>query len=325
MPNWDEVFKEITEGAAGSSSSPPQDIQVVIKNITIKYLTQLHNLTNRNIIVYYSGFLSKPGIDSSITHEDKNGFMVTVHKLDRTKGLDLFLHTPGGDGSATISLIDYLHKMFGTNIRAIIPQIAMSAGTMIACSCKEIFMANHSNLGPIDPQLGGIPAYGVIEEFKRACEEVKKDPTKISMWQAIIGKYMPTFLDQCQNAIDRGNEFVREQLEKNMFLGESDAKEKAKHIVGKLTDFKGNKGHDRPIHAQECLDMGLKIKSIERETIQTPGDFQDLVLTIHHCIMFSLSNSSRIKIIENHLGTGLVKAMPLQQVQFLQPQFMPQQ
>jgi ClpP class serine protease len=38
--------------------------------------------------------------------------------------------------AATESIVDYLRKMFGTNIRAIILQIAMSSGTMIACSCK---------------------------------------------------------------------------------------------------------------------------------------------------------------------------------------------
>jgi membrane-bound ClpP family serine protease len=58
--------------------------------------------------------------------------------------------------------------MFGTNIRAIIPQMAMSAGTMIALSTREIIMGKHSNLGPIDPQIAGIPAHGVIEEFNRA-------------------------------------------------------------------------------------------------------------------------------------------------------------
>jgi len=36
--------------------------------------------------------------------------------------------------------------MFGTNIRAIVPQLAMSAGTMIALSCKEIVMGKQSNL-----------------------------------------------------------------------------------------------------------------------------------------------------------------------------------
>jgi ClpP class serine protease len=65
--------------------------------------------------------------------------------------------------------------MFDDNIRAIVPQIAMSAGTMLACSCQWILMGKHSNLGPIDPQLSGIPAHGVLAEFKRALEEIKLD------------------------------------------------------------------------------------------------------------------------------------------------------
>ena len=36
--------------------------------------------------------------------------------------------------------MDYLRAMWSTDIRAVIPQLAMSAGTMIACSCKEIVM-----------------------------------------------------------------------------------------------------------------------------------------------------------------------------------------
>ena len=52
--------------------------------------------------------------------------MMAVHKLDRTKGLDLILHTQGGSISATQSIVNYLHKMFGKNtatpdIRAVVP------------------------------------------------------------------------------------------------------------------------------------------------------------------------------------------------------------
>ncbi len=268
-----------------------------------KYLAALQQHTKRNVIAYYSGFLSKPPLSGiEITDEDKNGFMMAIHKLDRSLGLDLIIHTPGGHISATQSLVEYLHKMFGDDIRAIIPQMAMSAGTMMACSCKEIYMAKHSNLGPIDPQLRGIAAYGVIEEFERACKEVKADPSKISMWQQIIGKYNPTFLGECENAIERSNQFVMNQLESVMFKNDPQAKQKAKKIVNKLTDYKGNKGHDRHINAEECEEMGLVIKKIEDD-----DDFQDLVLTVHHCYMHTLMNTASFKIIENQNGVCFSK------------------
>ncbi|MBM2825075.1 MAG: Serine protease [Dehalococcoidales bacterium] len=268
-----------------------------------KYLKLLFEYTERNVIAYYSGFLSKPGVlQADISDEDKNGFMMAVHKLDRSKGLDLILHTPGGDIAATQSIVDYLHKMFDHNIRAVIPQIAMSAGTMIACSCHEVIMSNHSNIGPIDPHLSGVPAFGVIQEFRRACKEIKSDPSKIPVWQAIIGQYRPTFLSRCENAIKWSNTFVQEQLEDVMFEGESDAGSKSRNIVKKLTDYSKNKTHNRHIHFEECSKMDLKVTKLESDP-----KLQDLVLTVHHCYMHALMNTPAYKMIENHLGVALVK------------------
>ncbi len=94
--------------------------------------------------------------------------MAMCHELNVENGLDLILHTPGGDVAATESIIDYLNNIFDGNIRAIIPQLAMSGGTMIACSCKEIVMGKQSSGGPVDPQINSVPAHGVISEFKNA-------------------------------------------------------------------------------------------------------------------------------------------------------------
>lgn len=308
MPNWNDVVNEIQ----GLKNQALNVATTVVDLTRRKYLQELNKSTGRNIIAYYSGFLSKPNAGQlEINDEDKNGFMMATHKLDRNKGLDLIIHTHGGSIAATQSIVNYLHKMFNHDIRAIVPQIAMSAGTMLACSCKEIWMSKHSNLGPIDPHLNGMPAYGVIEEFKRACREVKNDSSKIPIWQAIISQYSPTFLSQCENAIKWSNKFVREQLEKVMFAGEKDAKEKAKKIVKKLTDYTGNKTHNRHIHFEECEKMGLNVKQLEEKG---KDEFQDLVLTVHHCFMHSIMNTTSVKLIENHAGTAFIKHIGIPQV-----------
>ena len=113
-------------------------VKASLMSVRRKYLRMLHDKTGRNTIAYYSGFFSKQKIEGlSINDQDKNGFMLCVHDVDKTKGLDLILHTPGGSISATESIVHYLRHMFGSDIRAIIPQISMSAGTMLACSCKS--------------------------------------------------------------------------------------------------------------------------------------------------------------------------------------------
>ena len=153
MPNWNQLLNEIN--AAGSI------FDVVRRN----YLRRVHELTKRNVIVYYSAWLQKTADPRmfGINDDDKNGFMTVVHEMDRSLGLDLILHTPGGELAATESIVHYLRAMFKTDMRAIVPQIALSGGTMIACACKEIVMGKQSSLGPIDPQLGGVAAHGVVE------------------------------------------------------------------------------------------------------------------------------------------------------------------
>lgn len=97
MPNWNELFNEVK--AFGSAHD-------VLRR---KYLRKLHEVTIRNIIVCCSGWLQKQGIPGAgINDEDKNGFMNAVNGLDRSLGLDLILHTPGGETAATEFLVDYL-------------------------------------------------------------------------------------------------------------------------------------------------------------------------------------------------------------------------
>ncbi len=87
MPNWNQVLIEIQK------LQRPDALDYVRR----RYLKNLHTHTGRNVIAYYSGWLQKPGKnDPSLNDNDKNGFMTTIHKLDRSKGLDIILHTPGG-------------------------------------------------------------------------------------------------------------------------------------------------------------------------------------------------------------------------------------
>lgn len=310
MPNWNAVLKEI-EKAKGDASQSPFDV------VRRSYLAKLHQHTGRNLICYYSGFLLKPSIEGiELNDDDKNGFMLCIHKLDKAKGLDLFIHTPGGDVGATESLVYYLKEMFGDDIRAIVPQIAMSAGTMIACSCKSIVMGKHSNIGPIDPQFSGIPAIGVIKEVERAYADICKDERYSYIWNPILSQLTPSFLQQCEWARERSEDFLRSALSKGMMSGLPDADRAAavQKVVGRLTDLTYNKGHNRHIHYQECQEIGLNIEMLE----DAPKEFQDLVLTVHHCFMHTLANTQAYKIIENHLGRASVRMHVVQNQALLQ-------
>jgi ATP-dependent protease ClpP protease subunit len=301
MPNWSQVLEELKDEDLRRVSSEKSTLDVVRR----RHLKALSDHTNRNLICYYSGWLSKPyafGMD--IQDEDRNAFMMAVHGMDRTLGLDLILHTPGGEIAAAESLVHYLRQMFGNDIRAIVPQLAMSAGTMISCSCKSIVMSKHSNLGPIDPQISGIPAAAVKEEFEEAIRQIQADQSRLSGWQFILSKYTPTYLASCENAVRWSKEFVKRELLANMLqsLPANDAEATANDIVNKLSDFSGNKSHSRHIHMDECEAMKLKVERLEDDP-----QLQDRVLTVHHCFMHTFGNSSAIKIVENQNGIAFMK------------------
>lgn len=296
MPNWKSVIEEIQKEAEKGTANP---FDIVRR----KYISSLFKKTQRNIIAYYSGWLQKPNsADVIINDKDKNAFMVNVHNLDRDLGLDLILHTPGGDLAATESIVDYLYEMFKGNIRAIIPQLAMSAGTMMALSCTEIIMGKQSNLGPIDPQMGGVACQAVLDEFKTAIEDIKANPSAAPLWQAIISKYHPTFLGACKNSIDWSEKLVEEWLLRSMCKGD---KQLAKKVLKGFGDHKENKSHARHISTEHCKEIGLKIIDMEKD-----NDLQDLILTVHHAYMHTFANSTATKIVENHLGIAYIESLP---------------
>jgi len=292
MPNWHEILGELKE--AGSTHD-------VIRR---KYIKKLSDYTKRNVIIYYSGWLQKPELSGlQVNDADKNGFMTVIHKMDRKIGLDLILHTPGGETAATESLVDYLKSMFNNDVRAIVPQLALSAGTMIACSCKEIVMGLQSSLGPIDPQFHGVPAHGIVEEFTRAFNEIKTNGAKAAVWQPILAKYSPTLIGECEKAIDWSEKMVKEWLLDNMLVSEPDKVNKADNIIKELGDHALNKSHARHLSSTKCREIGLKIIQLEDDK-----ELQDLVLSIHHSCIHTLSATNAYKIIENQNGIAFIQS-----------------
>ena len=297
MPNWKEVLEEV----AKVNRQGNQALDVVRR----KYLKEIFKYTGRNVIAYYSGWLQRPNnSDTIVNDKDISGFMLNIHKLDRSKGLDLVLHTPGGNLAATEALVTYLKCMFDKNIRAIVPQLSMSAGTMIALSTKEIMMGKHSSLGPIDPQMGNLPCQAVIAEFERARNEIKGDPKNAALWQFIISKYHPTFLSSCQHAIDMSNTLARNWLMENMCNGDET---KVNKILESFSSHDDQKTHSRHISVDKCKELGVEIVEMENDQ-----KLQDLVLTTHHAFMHTFANSGALKIIENHNGIAYIEHLPNQ-------------
>jgi hypothetical protein len=291
VPDWNEIVNETAE------------LGTTFDIVRRRYLRELADKTDRNVIVYYSGWLQKANLARQglggfeVNDLDKNGLMAAIYGLDVSKGLDLVLHTPGGDIAATESLVDYLRKKFGTDIRAIVPQLALSAGTMIALSCGEVIMGKHSSLGPIDPQMSGVSAHAIVDEWGRAHKEVASDPGRLALWNLIIGKYPPGLIGTAERAIEWATEIVTDWLCTGMLASRDNPKADAEAIVATLASNLATKAHNRHLSADRLRQLGLEITSLEDDQ-----QLQSAVLTVHHACMLTLAEQPVVKLIENQNG-----------------------
>lgn len=291
MAGWNDVLDEI-------KNTPPQ-----FDYVRRKYLKKLSDYTGRNVICYYSAWLNKRGANNlDINDSDMNGFMNAIKDMDCSKGLDLILHTPGGDPAASEAIVNYLRAKFNNDIRVIVPQLAMSAGTMIACSAKEIIMGKQSSLGPIDPQFNGIPAYNIKSEFEEAQKDLLANPGNVQYWKIKLQQYPAAFMKTAIDAINLSGQLVEEWLGSCMFdKNNSDDQKIIKRIVNGLNEHDNSKNHGRHLSIQFCKNLGLKIVPLEDDS-----QLQDLVLSVHHAYMITLDGSSAVKIIENQNGKIMI-------------------
>lgn len=295
MSDWNETLSLVA--SAGQ----------VYDNFRVRLIKDLADFTSRNVIVYYSGWLQKPNLtgiaDFSIADQDMTGFMTCCSGIDKNKGLDIVLHTPGGDVGATEAIIKYLRGVFGQNIRAIVPQMAMSCGTQIALAANTIVMGKHSSLGPVDPQIGGRPAQGYLEEFQRIWDELSENQNKIAIWRPILEKIPATHLTMCKHAIEWSDELLKKNLANGMFAKKR--KENKEKLIEKVRNVFGNQqnshNHARHISIEEALNSGLDITPLESDP-----NLQEKVLSLHHLLCLTLLQTSSTKIIASSNGKAFV-------------------
>jgi len=297
---WDDVLRQVQQ--VGATVQSPFD------QVRRQALRELAELTGRNVVVYYSGWLEKGqlarhGAQFHLNFGDVQGFMTTLHKLDRTKGLDLLLHTPGGEVGALEATVNYLRGLFGTNIRAIVPQIAMSAGTMMALACSEIIMGRQSSLGPVDPQMPhGFSAFAPVAQFQQAAADIKKDPALAPVWAPLLAKYPPGLLIDCIQAIKLTEELLTGWLQSGMFNGLTDAAQRLARTINELANPEVSKSHSRPLNYERLGVLGLNLKRLEDDQ-----ELQDAVLKAHHSCIVTFSGTPAIKLIENHQGGSFIQ------------------
>jgi len=124
-------------------------------------------------VVFYFG-----PIDPGLT----KGFRDFIEKLapDKTKRnrLTIFLNTPGGSAETVEKMVDIIRFHYN-NVYFVVPDYAMSTGTIFCMPGNKIFMDYSSSLGPIDPQVFNgkeyVPALGCLDKVESLLEKARNN------------------------------------------------------------------------------------------------------------------------------------------------------
>ena len=192
-------------------------------------------LVHRQETMSLLGFPLLRYIDVNDSEEVLRAIQLTDPKLP----LDIVLHTPGGLVLAALQIARAIEAHEG-KVTVFVPHYAMSGGTLIALAADEIVMCRHSVLGPIDPQLSGMPAASIVKVAESKPVAEVDDQTLVL---ADVGRKAIAQVEAAATALLRDR------------MGEARARE----VAAKLAT--GTWTHDYPISAEEAKALGLPVST----------------------------------------------------------------
>ena len=197
-------------------------------------------------------------------------------------GLAVIIETPGGYVEVTQRIVDCLRFHY-QHVEFIVPNFAMSAGTILVMSGDTIHMDYYSVLGPIDPQSKQpqtdrlIPALGYLEWYTRLVDK-SRSPEGLSDAELafLLNKFDPAELYQFEQQRELSITLLRDWLAKYKFKDWTETEtqklpvtdelrqERAGEIAAKLNDTSRWHIHSRGI-SMEVLRRELRLRISDLE------------------------------------------------------------
>lgn len=207
-----------------------QAIRAIEKARGTRVITMIHRQERRSLF----GFSVARHIDL----EDAQTIIAAIKETPDTVPIDLILHTPGGLVLAAMQIARAV-EAHPAKVTVYVPVYAMSGGTLIALAADEIVLGEFSVLGPIDPQILGLPAASLVKA---------RDSKPVSeVWDLTL-----VLADVSEKALAQVKRGAVELLTPR--LDEASAEAIADKLAG------GHWTHDYALTATEAAALGLPVK-----------------------------------------------------------------
>jgi len=201
-----------------------------------------------------------------------------IEQIKRKKEkLVVVLETVGGYVEVTQRIADVFRHHYQV-VEFIVPNYAMSAGTVLVMSGDAIYMDYYSVLGPIDPQVERpdgklVPGLGYLIEFDRLVEKSNQGQLSTAELAYFVQNFDPAEMYSYKQARNLAVSLLKEWLVKYKFknwnvtqgrgtpVSEDMKKARAEEIGNKLNDTERWSSHGRGISmAVLRTDLNLMIE-----------------------------------------------------------------
>ena len=245
------------EATAGPTRTPMYKAHRADRYLRQAKIKEIGEKTGAQLICYVSGR------DAQIDRDDTIGFVDLLHNVRRGENIDLFLHTRGGDIDAAEKLIELVQTAVGSaRFRVIIPDMAKSAGTLIALGAAATVMSDSSELGAIDPQIALNDGRGnhiphsvlhYLNAYAEHSETLRKNPDD-PVARIMLEQIDPATLSKFESIRDRARNLAETQLRRQ---GKNYTE-----IAAHLMDTKRWPSHGQMIKWQDADQIGLTVEHL---------------------------------------------------------------
>jgi Serine dehydrogenase proteinase len=261
-------------------------------------IRQLEQSTGRRVISYTAA------AGAPIDRDDVMPFVDLLHPIEEGANVDLLLHTGGGDIDATEKLASMLWARIGGSgtLRVVVPDMAKSAGTLLALAADSIVMSDSSDLGPIDPQRvqhrsdGTVHVLAVhhhLDAYDRCVEAVRDNPTDVTACM-MLNKFDPAEIESFRVIMDRARQLSDKHLKEGMLRKSGGGTFTA--ITSQLIDTNRWLTHSQMIGHNEAEQIGLMVEYLE------PNDpTWELIWRLHCLQRLAVGGDGARKLFESDL------------------------
>ena len=207
-----------------------QAIRAIEKANGSRVITMIHRQEKRSLF----GF----NVSRHIDLEDAQTIIAAIKETPPERPIDIVLHTPGGLVLAAMQIARAV-EAHPAQVTVYVPVYAMSGGTLIALAADEVVLGEFSMLGPIDPQIAGLPAASIVRARDSKPVEHVFDLTLV-------------LADVSEKALAQVKRGAVELLTPR--LDQATAEKLAEKLAG------GHWTHDYALTAQEATELGLPVK-----------------------------------------------------------------